>query len=211
MNMVDLEIIYGFGCPLTVHRRCISPMFDICNKIAYNSKMINRTKLPDKKVDLFFEKSAWIDIPGKEVSKKNHYVQEQGEVVLNIISDALVLNKKLPDIFIISPFKSVVDEMKLALRKALYRLLPTKRLIVEKWIEENVGTVHTFQGKEANEVIFLLGCDESSIQAANWVGKSVNMLNVAVSRAKYRFVVIGDLELWQNVSYFNEVICRMHN
>ena len=63
--MVDLEIIYGFGCPLTVHRRCISPMFDICNKIAYNSKMINRTKLPDKKVDLFFEKSAWIDIPGK--------------------------------------------------------------------------------------------------------------------------------------------------
>lgn len=33
---------------------------------------------------------------------------------------------------------------------------------VETWIDNYCGTVHMFQGKEANEVIFLLGCDEKA-------------------------------------------------
>ena len=34
--------------------------------------------------------------------------------------------------------------------------------------ENNIGTVHTFQGKEADEVIFLLGCSEQSMGAIRW-------------------------------------------
>ncbi len=66
---------------------------------------------------------------------------------------------------------------------------------VKKWLEENnIGTVHTFQGKGTDEVIFLLGCDKNSTSAANWVNK--NIVNVAATRAKFRFYVIGDKEVW---------------
>ena len=67
-----------------------------------------------------------------------------------------------------------------------------------EWLKKNVGTVHTFQGKEANEVIFLLGCDKSpeARGAIKWVNE--NIVNVAVTRAKYRLYVIGDEQAWQN-------------
>ena len=65
---------------------------------------------------------------------------------------------------------------------------------IEQWMKKNIGTVHTFQGKGADEVIFLLGCDNQSITAANWVNK--NIVNVAATRAKFRFYVIGDEKVW---------------
>ncbi|MBQ2449993.1 MAG: hypothetical protein II273_00275, partial [Lachnospiraceae bacterium] len=45
--------------------------------------------------------------------------------------------------------------------------------------------------------IFLLGCDKSdgAKGAINWVNN--NIVNVAVTRAKYRLYVIGDEEAWK--------------
>ena len=38
------------GCPLLVHRRCISPMYDISNKISYGGIMRQQTKQPGEYV-----------------------------------------------------------------------------------------------------------------------------------------------------------------
>lgn len=66
---------------------------------------------------------------------------------------------------------------------------------IKKWMaDNNIGTVHTFQGKGTDEVIFLLGCDKTSISAANWVNK--NIVNVATTRAKFRFYIVGDHKVW---------------
>lgn len=194
------------GCPLTVHRRCISPMFDISNKIAYNGKMINKTKDADDNEKFVIEKSKWIDIKGKEIGNKNHFVKEQGEKVLQIISEAINVYNGLPNIYIISPFKSVVSEIKSILKKQLNILLPHQKEKIDDWLDESIGTVHTFQGKEAKEVLLVLGCDSTSTNAAKWAGKSVNLLNVAITRAKYRIAIIGDKDIWKNVNYFSDAI-----
>ena len=82
---------------------------------------------------------------------------------------------------------------------------------IEEWVKEHCGTVHTFQGKEANEVILVLGCDnQSGIGAAHWVGQKPNIINVAVSRAKYRIAVIGDYNLWKDIPNF-QVLCKYFN
>ena len=48
------------GCPLVVHRRCLSPMFDISNRISYDDRMINKC-MPDKKpIDYVLEKNEFI-------------------------------------------------------------------------------------------------------------------------------------------------------
>lgn len=66
---------------------------------------------------------------------------------------------------------------------------------VRKWLNaNNIGTVHTFQGQGTDEVIFLLGCDSKSMGAVNWVNN--NIVNVAATRAKFRFYMIGDKAVW---------------
>lgn len=62
--------------------------------------------------------------------------------------------------------------------------------------KKRIGTVHSFQGKEASEVIFMLGCDEGSINSTSFVNS--NMVNVAASRAKYRLYVLGDIDVWKS-------------
>ena len=104
------------------------------------------------------------------------------------------IEKSADDIslFIITPFTSVKYGMIDMLKDSdLYK----NEDRIRRWIESNnIGTVHTFQGKGTDEVIFLLGCDNKSISAANWVNK--NIVNVAATRAKFRFYVIGDEKVW---------------
>lgn len=114
-------------------------------------------------------------------------------------------------VYIISPFKSIVEELQnLILKK--YKNHPAfselkDNEIRQKWLEPSIGTVHTFQGKEADEVIFVLGCDKSTGQgAAMWAGKKANILNVAATRAKYRLSIIGDIDLWKEVKNFDVAI-----
>lgn len=187
------------GCPLVVHRRCIEPMFSISNQLSYGNTMKNQTEKPkpgseiDKRFILQY--SYWSSVTGNEksTSSKNHYVLEQGEKALEIISAGFEKYNGIPDLYVISPFTSVIIEMK---SLVMDRMENTKyKQEAKKWCRENCGTVHKFQGKEAAEVIFLLGCDHNSTGAVNWV-KS-NIVNVAVTRAKYRLYVVGDYNVWK--------------
>lgn len=211
------------GCPLVVHRRCISPMFDISNAISYDGMMRKQT-LPPKpeKVKTFVRNTCWINVAGTENGgkgnnrSKDHYVSEQGEKAAEIIFRAFELaHGDKPSLFVISPFNSVCDGLRKGIKdfynKAELRnsktamgesqeYLPDKKMLSE-WSESNIGTVHKFQGKEADQVIFLLGCDCSkrSAGAIRWV--NANIVNVAVTRAKYRLYIIGDGKAWGKNQY----------
>ncbi|MBQ3545659.1 MAG: ATP-binding protein [Lachnospiraceae bacterium] len=188
------------GSPLLVHRRCISPMYDISNKLSYDGIMKLQTRPPKKEVEKLFvlDDSYWLNAAGSEVGNKNHFVKEQGEVVCKLLEKAFEKSNE-PNIYIISPFTTVVDGIRNYIRSYCYKHPNTK--IDSEYIAgyevKRIGTVHTFQGKEANEVIFLLGCDKSdgAKGAINWVNN--NIVNVAVTRAKYRLYVIGDEEAWK--------------
>lgn len=198
------------GCPLVVHRRCEYPMFEISNKISYDNRMINKCIKDKKNLDNYvIQKSVFIDINGKEKGEKNHYVTEQGVEVIRIINEALVRgidvfgNDKA--LYIISPFKTVINNLKVDLKKA-YQNQPIDKECFNKWLDNALGTVHKFQGKEADSVIMILGCDSSSQGAANWAAQQANILNVAVTRAKRRIALIGDKNLWKKQPYFEDAI-----
>jgi hypothetical protein len=178
------------GCPLNVHRRCIDPMFSISNMIAYENKMVCATKAP-KESDIIVGNSYWIDIKGHTTSK--HYVKAQGEMVKEVLKHKFG-NSRNPNVYIISPFKDVVNHLKKDIGASNYS---------REWINNSIGTIHTFQGKEEKAVILCLGLDKGKEGAVQWASKEANILNVAVSRAKYELLVIGDLELWGNKSNFD--------
>lgn len=74
---------------------------------------------------------------------------------------------------------------------------------LKNWCKQRIGTVHTFQGKEEDMVWLVLGCDMKTRGAAQWAAGKPNLLNVALTRAKFRFFMIGDGELWGRLPYFN--------
>ena len=196
-TLVDAVSQYGFykdcnrenwiGIPLWVHRRCKYPMFDIANKISYCGNMVQGDKVDGI--------SEWYDIGGHASDK---YVSEQGIFLREKIQNMIVNNPDIIDkqkediIYVISPFKNVAYQLSQELKKIGFTRYD------DKGKPTNIGTVHTFQGKEAPIVFLVLGADAKSTGAANWAmgTENPNIMNVAATRAKDEFYIIGDKNLY---------------
>ncbi|WP_413801232.1 AAA domain-containing protein [Streptomyces iranensis] len=64
---------------------------------------------------------------------------------------------------------------------------------------------HTTQGKEADIVILVLGTGAGQVGSRNWAAQKPNLLNVAVTRARRRLIVIGDFDAWSRHRYFKDL------
>lgn len=192
------------GIPLRVHRRCINPMFEIANSIAYDNTMFCSTSKP-KMISVNF-KTSFIDCKGTVDGR--HFVNEQAIMIKDILTNEIMLTKDLPNIFVITPFSEVSFKLKKVLGSLLNEVNKFRSVNnseMREWLNKHIGTVHTFQGKQAEGVILCLGLDDKTKGAANWASKKPNLLNVALTRAKYRFIAIGDKDIWLKQPYFNEL------
>lgn len=180
----DEQIWTGF--PLRTHRRCDNPMFDIANKIAYDGQMVKDTK--DDTKNNFIGNSKWFHVEDTTLVNKHTL---KGEIeLLKIKIQELKESKYQGEIFIISPFALVANFC--------------------AWEFHNdpkisCGTIHKFQGKEADIVFLVLGSDPKSPGARNWASEKPNMLNVALTRAKKRIYVIGNKNLWGQCDFYKDM------
>lgn len=195
-TLIDEISQYGYykeeddwiGIPLWVHRRCQYPMFTISNKISYKGMMVQG--------DPRYGKADWYDIRGIADDK---YVKEQGDFLVKKIKEMVQENPKIIDksekdiIYVITPFSNVAYHLAQALKEIKFTRFD------EHGKPTNVGTIHTFQGKEAPIVFLVLGADKNSRGAAGWTVDEPNMMNVAATRAKEEFYVIGDKSLYLNL------------
>lgn len=213
-RMADRVNRYGWtmnddwvGSPLRVHRRCTDPMFSIANEIAYAGMMYNST--PSASTKLLME-TAFVDVRGNVEAGCRHYVTAQGEVIRKMILDEIDRQQALPDLFVISPFSEIPSKLRSELEKPLKAAvanLPQQMndKKVNDWLDTHIGTVHTFQGKQTEGVILCLGLDSTKEGAAQWAASKPNLLNVALTRAKLRFVAVGDGQIWLGKPYFREL------
>ena len=184
------------GMPLVVHRRCVDPMFSISNRISYNNKMVLATpNIESEDIVNELPPSGWIDIVSDENDFENKNMsQKEIESLSKFIQK---YNHLLQDsYYIIAPFKDINSNK-------------YKKYLGEsnnKSGEKVIGTVHTFQGKEADVVFFVLGGNIKRSGTKGWVSSEPNILNVATTRAKNRIYYIGDKKLWKQHKYFNDTI-----
>lgn len=186
------------SAPLTVHRRCDEPMFSLCNSIAYNDIMVSgveRSLDDPEKPDLFdapdgarVASSRWFDEPAR--TEGTHLQKNQIDRLRREIDVLRAEGVDPKEIFAISPFRAVADEL-----RRLRQEIPDLR----------AGTIHTVQGGEAEAVFLVLGGDPASPGAKAWASETVNLVNVAASRAKRRLYVIGDRTQWSRYPYFEEL------
>jgi len=191
------------GAPLRVHRRCIEPMFGIANQIAYAGKMVYGAGAGNEMQEA--GASRWIDVSGADA--EGHWVPAQAQVALDMVlklthGSTLQADGKYK-VFVITPFKLVARKMEALLSRHVASN-------VRGEVKHIVGTVHTFQGKEADHVIFLLGGDPKRPGViSSFAGAQPNLVNVAVTRAKRRLYVVGDRDHWTGTSDVHGIFTHM--
>lgn len=204
------------GIPLVMHRRCDNPMFDIANAIAYRNRM-KHAKSGKISAHPVLGASAWWDVSGSAGEGK--YVPEHGEKVFEALISLYLAEIKdgrtaLPNAYVITPFREVkqgltqllLDQKKWRARLADHGVgLPSN---LAGW-HTNIGTVHTFQGKEADIVFFVLGCDDARQGAITWASSIPNLLNVALTRAKKHCYIVGDKALWGCQKHFDVAAAQL--
>jgi superfamily I DNA and/or RNA helicase len=170
------------GIPLRAHRRCSEPMFSLSNTIAYNGQMVK--VMADMPVDVLTGDSGWIDV-GTGTVYEGHAIVEELQVLADLLVQLTLYSGR---VFVISPFRSIAEICK-------------REHNDHGHVE--CGTIHTFQGKEADIVILVLGTHFADEAARSWVASSPNMLNVAITRAQKKLYVIGNRKVWSRHTYFS--------
>ncbi len=184
------------GAPLTVHRRCDDPMFSLCNDIAYNGIMVSGVS---RRPDVFdgpegprILTSRWLDETAS--TAETHLQPNQIARLRREIEALRTQGIAAGDIIAISPFREVASELK--------KLGTDYPGLIS-------GTIHTAQGREADVVFLVLGGDPAKPGAKAWAAATVNLVNVAASRAKRRLYVIGDRSAWAKYNYFNQLAAAL--
>jgi AAA domain len=195
------------GVPLLVHRRCSEPMFGISNAVAYGRLMINAKEPKSSAIRELLGPPRWIDVQGTAEEK---WCPQEGALVVEILRQMAKANIGSPNIYIITPFVIVQDNLRKLIRQS--GVLNAWTDEPWEWANERVGTIHTVQGREAEAVIFVLGAPAvQQTGARNWAGGRPNLLNVAVTRAKEALYVIGNRKLWRNAGLFRQLDARLPN
>lgn len=191
------------GSPLRVHRRCENPMFKISNHVAYDGLMVYGTRPGVSPIGKVLGESLWIDNPAADAIGK--WSETEGKWAVDLLRKLLDAGLEDPDIFFITPFRIVAHKLREMIRsdRSIADRLPGKAW---EWVRDRVGTVHTFQGKEADTVVIVLGAPaDTSAGARRWAGHPPNLLNVAVTRAKRRIYVIGKRDAWKDAGAFSHL------
>lgn len=130
---------------------------------------------------------------GKNKSRMNFGTHAK---VISILEDYRKRKRRPESIGVITPYRG---QVKLYARAIRMKIKEEKD--VEFWESIKFGTIHTFQGSECDLIIFDI------VESSNTgVGKLFNgkngeqLVNVALSRAKYKLIVVGDTDRFKGGS-----------
>ena len=164
--MSSLLSLYGNKIPrqmLKEHYRCAPEIINFCNKEFYNDELIIYTKPKEKSYCMKVIKTVAGNFARKSSTGTGQYNQREIDEIENLLN-----REKMEDIGVITPYK--------------YQA----KLIQDKFESKvDSSTIHKFQGREKKTIIF-----SSVVNDVNDFVGNDNLINVAVSRAVDRFILV---------------------
>lgn len=168
---------------LNEHYRCHPKIARWFNQAFYGSSLTVMTDISEMTNDL--RGISWTDVEGTSSRPTNQRswinsaeITEAVNIVRECITNGLSIG-------VVSPFSAQASAITRAVESEF-----SAELLAE--VNFTAGTAHRFQGDERDIIIFS-SCIAPGIneQAAKWVEKERNLINVAVSRARQRLIVLG--------------------
>lgn len=182
------------GMFLSDHRRCYDEIISFCNDLCYKGVL---TPKRGKAVDCILPPIGHLHVEGNTCKGRSGSLYN--EIEAEAIAEWLHKNRDVIEkkykcsleeaVGVVTPFTAQVKKIEDSCRG--------KSIAVgNKSNGLTVGTVHALQGAERKIVLF------SPVYTGNsngsFIDNSPSMLNVAVSRAKDSFVVLGDMGTFKN-------------
>ncbi|MDV3002590.1 MAG: hypothetical protein N5P05_004245 (plasmid) [Chroococcopsis gigantea SAG 12.99] len=184
----------GNGIILKSHYRCIPLIANFCNILCYANQMVIKT---NPKPSLLGPNLIAIDVKGEVSSQINAAEIDRIEALIEVLLVAgygLDSPENHNTIGVISPYRSQANAL-------------THRL-QSRWNNfpiDSLGTVHTFQGGQKSVII--LSTRQSQPHEGLWfLNCAPNLLNVAVSRARELFILVGNLDHLSQGTYSKRLV-----
>ena len=170
---------------LNEHYRCHPEIVSFSNEFYYKQKlMIATDETTLLHHPLFPTKILWRQVKGNTIHSKSPYNEEEAE---KVIEELLKLNETA---FTFHASVGVVTLFRAQTELILEKLKPFKDIID---IDITIGTAHRFQGDEKDIILFSPAVSEGIKPGTlQWIQTTNQLLNVAVTRARSLFIIIGD-------------------
>ncbi|MEW5857317.1 MAG: AAA domain-containing protein, partial [Cyanobacteriota bacterium] len=167
----------GQGIRLIEHYRCQPSIISFCDRIAGYGLEVKTKPISSRLESNLIAYHVEGNISGKVNQEE---VTAVCELIQHLVNQGYSLSE---DIGVISAFRHQANE----LSKCLTRKFPELQ-------KDYIGTIHTFQGSEKRVIILsTMVCSPLDKNKVDWINKRPNLLNVAVSRAKEVFILVGNL------------------
>ncbi len=173
------------------HYRCHPEIINFSNREFYGESLDILTDTDKFKAEN--PGISWLNLKGngKRVGAGNIYNLIEATKSAEIMAEIIQKYGNSLSYGIISPFRKQTA----IIREKVLKILTDKSTDELNNIDLIVGTAHAFQGDEKDVVVFSpvisQGMPEGTI---NFVNENINLLNVAVTRAKQKLIIVGDLE-----------------
>ncbi|MBW4565669.1 MAG: DNA helicase [Mojavia pulchra JT2-VF2] len=183
----------GQGIILKYHYRCVPAIADFCDRLC-NYGMIIKT---EPKASQLGTNLIGCNVEGKLENNVNWAEVDAVEALIEeLLAAGYYLNPtdSENEIGVISPYRRQVNAL-------------TQRL-QSRWknfSQQSLGTVHTFQGGQKSVIIF--STRQCQTTDSLWfINRRPNLLNVAVSRARELFILVGNLGRISEGGYTRELV-----
>jgi len=182
-----------FGNPIILqeHYRCVPSIITFCDRLCHYGMRIhtphNPSYLGTNLLAYHTEDDGSHGINLAEVEKIEALIE-------NLLSVGYNLHSPDKTIGVISPYRRQAN--------ALISHLHTR---FANFPRDSIGTVHTFQGGQKS--VILLSTRQSKTEDSLWfLNRQPNLLNVAVSRARELFILVGNLNKLSEGGYTKQLV-----
>ncbi|WP_426716921.1 AAA domain-containing protein [Corynebacterium auriscanis] len=199
-NWVYSEKNYS-GLFLSEHFRCHTDIIEYCNDLLYDGLLIPSRPLKGYKLEgktpgaFLFQivehsqdrKNGSSRVNSREAEAIADWIIDNFEYFRSIYNPNADVEKDKSILAVVTPFAAQAREVKRALRMRSEGMAG----------KITVGTAHTLQGAERQVVLFSPVYGDNS-DKASFVDGTLELMNVAVSRAKDLFIVFGSQKRWED-------------
>lgn len=168
---------------LDKHYRCHPDIIRYSNEMFYIKELKQNLTICTKDSDYKYSPKGvvWLDVIGRQKEDTENINELEAQESINL---AMKIAYNYPElsIGIITSFKDQSEYIYNNLNEMLREKIA-------------VSTVHSFQGDERDIIIYsLVVTDNSPKRKIDWIDKNINLVNVAVTRAKNTLYIVGNKE-----------------